>query len=140
MIPFKMNLTKGSNNSLNLIKSFIDSKSDNYLLSEWKHIMRQVKYVTNREKWLFSKPFIIIYGIIFYIFMITYILSNIFLEENNQIAITAMVLNGLLLLFEILKIMSYCQISIKRYSNIIQIIIVIVSIYPNLKMINSYLT
>lgn len=73
--------------------------------------------VTGREKWLFSKPFQIFHGVLFYAFMITMVLSNIFYTDNKAIAIATVVLNGVLLLFEILKILAYCLYQTRRWAD-----------------------
>lgn len=40
--------------------------------------------------------------------MITLVLSNIFFSTNNDIAIAAVALNGVLMFFEVVKIAAYC--------------------------------
>ena len=40
MVPFKVNFHRGTSDSLNLIRSFIDSESDRFVASDWRHIIR----------------------------------------------------------------------------------------------------
>ena len=49
--------------------------------------------------------------------MATLFLSNVIYGQNFQLGIATLVLNGVLLLFEIMKLVSYCLFDAKRYSH-----------------------
>jgi hypothetical protein len=104
-IPFKYSFAAGSFGSINFLYHFSKSNNEDFVLSQWKNLVI--------VKWRQQLPLQMMLAVVYWVFMGLVITSMVFSRENVEVKFVSLGLIGLLFLFELLQIISYCPFKIK---------------------------
>ena len=97
-LPFNLNLSVGSFESVNLSKYFSSSSCDDFVESDFKHLIEQ--------KWKNLRLFHYLHTLNYSLFILFFILSNVFYKELLSLRVISSVLIILILLLELLEFVS----------------------------------
>ena len=105
-IPFKYSYKAGTPDSVRFLDSFSESTTEEFILSEWKEIIKQ--------KWEHHRAGHVIMAIIYWIFTICTITSIVFLPDNRALMNISLTFIFFFLLLEILQVLSYATFKFKK--------------------------
>jgi hypothetical protein len=103
-IPFKYSFAAGSLESIKFLYNFSESHDEDFLLSQWKNVVL--------IKWREQLPLQIFMSVVYWLFTIFVMTSMIFAKETVEVKYISLLLMGVLLIFEFLQFISYCNFNI----------------------------
>ena len=114
-IPFKYSYNAGTTDSLKFLHRMAFTKSDNFVLCEWKEIVHQ--------KWRDCYPYLLLKGFIFLVMTLMIVVPAFCKNVQNYLQIlqiTSFIFVGvwfILLVWALLEFIAYCSFTLKGYEN-----------------------
>ena len=105
-IPFRFNYQFGSLDSVKFLDHYSESKTEEFILSDWKHVVEL--------KWRNSKVLLTLLALLYWCLMISCTLSVIFLPESDVVKKVTVCLVLVILLYELLQITAYSGYKISK--------------------------
>jgi hypothetical protein len=106
-IPFKYCYNVGTPDSVRLLHAYSTSKTEEFVLSQWKQVIA--------DKWYFQKSAHMLMAFLYWILTGLCTLSVVFYKDSTFLVKGSLGLIAGFVFFEVLQITSYCSFKIKRY-------------------------
>jgi hypothetical protein len=98
-VPFKYNYTMGTDDSVMLVNRFTNSRTEDFILSDWREIIL--------TKWTQAKFPYILFFFVYFGFLTLTTLSLVFFKSNDLLRYITMGVSLLFLFYEILRLITY---------------------------------
>jgi hypothetical protein len=98
-VPFKYNYSMGTDDSVMLVNRFAHSRTEDFILSDWKQIIL--------TKWSQSKFPYILFFLVYFGFLSLATLSLVFFKSNELLRYITMGVSLAFLFYEILRLITY---------------------------------
>lgn len=106
-VPFKYSYKFASPDSINFLMSYSESKSEEFIISDWKHLIK--------NKWRSQRALHICISLVYWIFTILNTVTIIFMPESKVLKFTTFIYIFVLMFYEVIEIISYSCISFSKY-------------------------
>lgn len=98
-VPFKYNYDIGTDDSVMLINRYSHTRSEDLILSDWKEIIK--------IKWANTKPFYILFFVLYFAFLALTTLSLAFFKSNQLLRFIAMGFSIAFMFYELLRLITF---------------------------------
>ena len=105
-VPFKYNFAAGSPDSILLLEAYSNSRSEEFVLSQWKELIRY--------KWKYSRWAHIVTAVLYWLFTLTVTLSIVFFPEIKFLMRISVYFIFAFIVYELIQFISYATFNIVK--------------------------
>ena len=105
-VPFKYNFAAGSPDSILLLEAYSNSRSEEFVLSQWKELIRY--------KWKYSRWAHIVIAVLYWLFTLTVTLSIVFFPEIKFLMRVSVYFIFAFIVYELIQFISYATFNIGK--------------------------